>query len=121
MLFCVSPVSSLSSVNDLATTILSYFYHRNRAAGITSADVLWEAQMELKELTLAKADESTKEAEAKLDELAEGSREYEEQEKIADNCQEVQNLVAKAQKLREDKKPFNHPFYWAGFVCQGEG
>ncbi|MDY7007733.1 MAG: tetratricopeptide repeat protein, partial [Cyanobacteriota bacterium] len=60
-------ISSLWSVNDLATTILSYFYHRNRAEGIPSADALWQAQMELKELTLAKAEESLDDAEEELD------------------------------------------------------
>ncbi|MEM1170697.1 MAG: CHAT domain-containing protein, partial [Cyanobacteria bacterium P01_H01_bin.35] len=114
-------ISSLWAVNDLATTILSYFYHRNRAEGIASADALWEAQMELKELTLAKAEESLDDAEEVLDEFEEGSAEYEEKEKIADNCQNVLDLVSEAQKLIGGEKPFNHPYYWAGFVCQGEG
>ncbi len=47
--------------------------------------------------------------------------EYEEKEKIANNCQEVYYLVSKAEKLIGGEKPFNHPFYWAGFVSQGEG
>ncbi|NEP88996.1 MAG: tetratricopeptide repeat protein [Okeania sp. SIO2C2] len=114
-------ISSLWAVNDLATTILSYFYHRNRAEGIPSADALWQAQMELKELTLAKAEESLENAEEVLEEFEEGSREYEEQEKIADNCQEVLDLVSEAKKSIGGEKPFNHPYYWAGFVCQGEG
>ncbi|RQH04289.1 CHAT domain-containing protein [Okeania hirsuta] len=114
-------ISSLWAVNDLATTILSYFYHRNRAAGISSANALWQAQMELKELTLAKAEESLENAEEVLEEFEEGSREYEEQEKIADNCQEVLDLVSEAKKSIGGEKPFNHPYYWAGFVCQGEG
>ncbi|MGD1714953.1 CHAT domain-containing protein [Dapis sp. BLCC M172] len=114
-------ISSLWSVDDLATTILSYFYHRNRAQGITSADALWQAQMELKELTLAKAKESLKNVEAVLDKFTEGSREYEEQENIADNCQEISDLVIQAKNLIGGEKRFNHPYYWAGFVCQGEG
>ncbi|NET25564.1 CHAT domain-containing protein [Okeania sp. SIO1I7] len=127
-------ISSLWSVNDLATTILSYFYHRNRAEGIPSADALWQAQMELKELTLAKAEESLDDAEAVLEEFegnhpvgascspeTPGNTEYEEKKKIADNCQEVYDLVEEAQELIGGEKPFNHPFYWAGFVCQGEG
>ncbi|WP_293145306.1 CHAT domain-containing protein [Okeania sp. SIO3I5] len=237
-------ISSLWAVNDLATTILSYFFHRNRAAGITSADALWQAQMELKELTLAKAEESLEDAEEKLDtvrascspvknpvrascspvknpvrascspvknpvqtscspvknpvrascspvknpvrascspvknpvrascspvknpvrascspvknpvqtscspvknpvqtscspvknpvqtscSLVKGSpvkdspvKEYEEQEKIADNCQKVYDLVVEAKKSIGGEKPFDNPYYWAGFVCQGEG
>ncbi|NEO53292.1 MAG: tetratricopeptide repeat protein [Okeania sp. SIO3B5] len=163
-------ISSLWSVNDLATTILSYFYHRNRAQGIPSADALWQAQMELKELTLAKAEESLEDAEAVLEEFegnhytvrascspeieenpeavleefagnhpvrascspeieenpgnteeTPGNTEYEEKKKIADNCQKVYDLVEEAQKLIGGEKPFNHPYYWAGFVCQGEG
>ncbi|MDJ0515527.1 MAG: CHAT domain-containing protein [Trichodesmium sp. MO_231.B1] len=114
-------ISSLWAVNDLATTILSYFYHRNRAQGIPSADALWQAQMELKELTVAKAEESLDDPEAVLEEFEEGSAEYEEKEKIADNCQEVLDLVSEAIKFIGGEKPFNHPYYWAGFVCQGEG
>ncbi|MGK7921751.1 MAG: CHAT domain-containing protein [Trichodesmium sp.] len=144
-------ISSLWSVDDLATTILSYFYHRNRAQGITSADALWQAQMELKELTVKKAEESLDNAEAVLEEfegnntvrascspvteenaenntvrpscspVTPGNTEYEEKEKIANNCQEIYDLVIKAEKLIGSEKPFNHPFYWAGFVCQGEG
>ncbi|MGD1698823.1 CHAT domain-containing protein [Dapis sp. BLCC M229] len=121
-------ISSLWAVNDLATTILSYFYHRNRAQDIPSADALWQAQMELKELTVAKAEESLDDAEAVLEEF-EGNNtvrascspvtEYEQKEKIADNCQEVLDLVSEAIKLIGGEKPFNHPYYWAGFVCQG--
>ena len=107
------------AVNDLATTILSYFFHRNRAAGIPSVDALWQGQMELKELTLAKAEESLDNAEAVLEEVVEGSVEYEEKEKIVDNCQEVCNLVFEAKEAIGREKPFDHPFYWAGFVCQG--
>ncbi|GGA58247.1 CHAT domain-containing protein [Okeania sp. KiyG1] len=268
-------ISSLWSVNDLATTILSYFYHRNRAQGIPSADALWQAQMELKELTLAKAEESLDDAEAVLEEFEgnhpvrascspvkeenaeavleefernhpvrascspvkeenaeavleefeenhpvrascspvkeenaeavleefeenhpvrascspvkeenaeavleefEGNHpvrascspvkeenaeavleefeenhpvrascspetpetpetlgnteetpetprntEYEEKKKIADNYQKIYDLVEEAQELIGGEKPFNHPYYWAGFVCQGEG
>ncbi len=77
-------ISSLWAVNDLATTILSFFFHCNRAEGIPSADALWQAQMELKELTLAKAEESLENAEAVLEEFVEGAKEYEEKEKIAD-------------------------------------
>ncbi|MDY7007732.1 MAG: hypothetical protein SWX82_28290, partial [Cyanobacteriota bacterium] len=50
-----------------------------------------------------------------------GNTEYEEKKKIADNCQKVYDLVEKAQELIGGEKPFNHPYYWAGFVCQGEG
>ncbi|MGB3509942.1 MAG: CHAT domain-containing protein, partial [Microcoleaceae cyanobacterium] len=114
-------ISSLWAVNDLATTILSYFYHRNRAEGIGSADALWKAQMELKELTSAKAEESGDDAEKELEEFAEGSKEYEEKQKILDNCQKVYDLVMEAKNLIGGEKPFNHPYYWAGFVCQGEG
>ncbi|MBS9769996.1 MAG: CHAT domain-containing protein, partial [Trichodesmium erythraeum GBRTRLIN201] len=112
-------ISSLWAVNDLATTILSYFFHRNRAAGIPSVDALWQGQMELKELTLAKAEENLNNAEAVLEEFVEGSVEYQEKEKIADNCQEIYDLVFKAKKVIGREKPFDHPFYWAGFVCQG--
>ena len=112
-------ISSLWAVDDLATTILSYFFHRNRAAGIPSVDALWQGQMELKELTLAKAEESLDNAEAVLEEVVEGSVEYEEKEKIVDNCQEIYDLVGQAQEAIGGEKPFDHPYYWAGFVCQG--
>ena len=112
-------ISSLWAVDDLATTILSYFFHRNRAAGIPSVDALWQGQMELKELTLAKAEENLNNAEAVLEEFVEGSVEYQEKEKIADNCQEIYDLVGQAQEAIGGEKPFDHPYYWAGFVCQG--
>lgn len=82
-------ISSLWSVNDLATTILSYFYHRNRVGGIPSADALWLTQMELKELTLAKAEESLENAEAILEEFA-GNLQCEDLAR--QKLQEIQNM-----------------------------
>jgi CHAT domain-containing protein len=86
---------------------------------MSSVDALWQGQMELKEFTLAKAEESLDNAEAVWEEFVEGSVEYEEKEKIVDNCNKIYDLVFKAKKAIGREKPFDHPYYWAGFVCQG--
>ncbi|MFW6359157.1 MAG: CHAT domain-containing protein, partial [Chroococcales cyanobacterium] len=114
----ISVVSTLWAVNDQATAVFSFFYHKFRQAGLNRPQALQQAQQELRTLTVAKAEAMLKKAEGKCEEM-EGLPEAELWEKEADSWNEVYTLVVSAKQNVKQDLPFDHPYYWAGFVCQG--
>ncbi len=135
-------VSTLWSVDDLATSIFSIFYHQLRQAGKNRPQALQLAQQKLRELTgkefeekygkeleqslrkkLKEAREQLREAKKQRNCHPKDSLEYEElqkervkQAKIYDRIgTTIENLKQKSQ----EECPFAHPIYWSGFICAG--
>jgi CHAT domain-containing protein len=135
-------VSTLWLVDDLATALLSIFYHRYRKQGSCRPAALQQAQEELRsvsgqtlatvyqpQLTLlldqkfqqaekarkeakANRDKETKEAQAYL----KWDEEYKRHTKAAERIRKIKNRL---NALCQESFPFSHPFYWAAFTCSG--
>jgi CHAT domain-containing protein/tetratricopeptide (TPR) repeat protein len=136
-------VSTLWSVNDLATSLFSIFYHHQRQAGNNRPEALQLAQRQLRQLTgkefedeyqqeldkvltekLEEASKSLKEAKKQRNTYPKESPEYkeweEEREKRAlfyNRIGEIKNQGLKAAAKKEH--PFAELQYWSGFICAG--
>ena len=136
-------VSTLWSVNDLATSLFSIFYHHQRQAGKNRPQALQLAQQQLRQLTgkefkkkyrkelekvlgekLDQAYEKLQEAQQQRDLHAEDSPEYKEWEKERIKRNDFYNRIGEI-KNKGLKEAVNkeHPFaelqYWSGFICAG--
>jgi CHAT domain-containing protein len=137
-----SVVSTLWSVDDLATALFSIFYYRHRKAGKNRPVSLQMAQEELRLLsgqTLAtvyqpqivpmldnkfkQLDTERKLAYANREQedkdtpaFLKSNREYKRLSKAADNIHQIKNRL---KALCLEPAPFSHPFYWAAFTCSG--
>ncbi|BAZ53174.1 TPR repeat-containing protein [Nostoc sp. NIES-4103] len=120
-----SVVSSLWSVNDLATALFSIFYYHYRKYGNSRPEALRQAQIRLcklkKEELLAISKQTEikrKEARNKRKQYPPGSAEYlewdSEYRKYAGVTLEIDRV-----KNSNEEFPFSHPRYWAAFICQG--
>ncbi len=126
-----SVVSTLWSVNDLATSLFSIFYYQYRQQGKNRPESLRQAQIELRQLkkeevlnredikALSKqADARRKEARSKRSQYEPGSADYlkwdGEYSKFARVTNQIHSL-----KSTQDESPFSHPRFWAAFTCQG--
>ncbi len=124
-------VSSLWSVDDMATAIFSIFYYQHRYQGKSRPESLRQAQIELRELKkeellnredikeLSRQTEAgRKEARNKRSQYESGSADYLkwdcEYRKYASITNQIYNV-----KNSQDKEPFSHPRYWAAFTCSG--
>jgi CHAT domain-containing protein len=134
-----SVISTLWSVDDLATALFSMFYYHNRYDNISRARSLKKAQVRLRNLTgdefklnyrddleqhlqaYAKANiVNRKELEAQFDlgeiDKVKFDRDYERVTKAYTHAFEI---VDSLDRYCEKDKPFTDPYYWAGFICQG--
>ncbi len=135
--------STLWAVNDIVTVIFSLFYHQQRHQGKNPTISLHIAQQQLRNLTgeqFAKyqpiIDAHRLPAIASLDDRIatlikqQSTLDLDTQKGAWDELQaNIEKLKSQVQKLddiywnSEDycelERPFEHPFYWAGFITQG--
>ncbi|WP_377479826.1 MAG: CHAT domain-containing protein [Microcoleus anatoxicus] len=139
-----SVVSTLWSVDELATAIfcILYYQYRKDNKEMTRPAALQKAQQELRNLTgknfesrykesltkmldekLPQAKDDLKKAENKLNDYPENSPEYLEWEQNWDKRYKIVNKIKNAKNrltsLCSEEYPFSHPIYWAGFNCSG--
>jgi CHAT domain-containing protein len=126
-----SVVSTLWSVEDLATALFSTFYYQQRQQEKSRPEALQKAQIKLRELKkeelLKREDvqQLDKQAEVRQKEAIrqrkqylsdsgeylQWEREYKKYAKVTRQINEIKNS--------QDECPFSHPCYWAAFTCQG--
>jgi CHAT domain-containing protein len=136
--------STLWSVDDLVTALFDIFYHQERRDGVNRALSLQAAQVRLRNLTGAEfkishypklkafIDGYCKPAlarlEARMDELdlAKKTPNQEEQIKINEEYRQLEELHTKIgeapkilKKYCQQQQPFESPYYWGAFTCQG--
>jgi CHAT domain-containing protein len=138
-------ISSLWAVDDIATAIFCRLYYQNRHFGDNRSRALQKAQTTLRlmsgdELSLNHIPEfkahlkteikttlaSRKELQAQRNrnEISEElfGREY---SALTKNYNKLNDLLGAPgqegliDQLCKESRPFEHPYYWAGFICQG--
>jgi CHAT domain-containing protein len=125
-----SVISSLWSVDDIATALLSQIYHRYRFQGDDRVVSLQKAQQEVRGLSGEQL-KTLSEAEfipaliAQQNQLEEHRKTAlcQKQEAEENRYSELIDHLVKSQidleKYWEESLPFDHPVYWASFTCQG--
>jgi len=124
-------VSSLWSVDDIATALFSIFYYQHRYQGKSRPEALRQAQIELRQLNKEEllnredikelsrqAEAGRKEARNKRSQYELGSADYLEWDCEYRKYASVTNQIHSV-KNSQDKEPFSHPRYWAAFTCSG--
>jgi CHAT domain-containing protein/tetratricopeptide (TPR) repeat protein len=135
-------VSTLWSVDDLATSLFSIFYHTYRQQGSCRVAALQQAQEELRNLTgetltnvyqpqlleildskFKQAETARKETRKKRDQEIKNSANYQQLDTEYKQYYKTANNIRNAKKnlnyFCQQNQPFNHPYYWAGFICSG--
>lgn len=107
-------ISTLWSVDALATTLLCLFYYQYRQAGENRTKALQLAQTDLRSKTAEELEPQFEEIEIYLEELYEQATEDTTTDQIG-------NILDGLENIRQDykQKPFESPYYWAGFISQG--
>ncbi|MGB3510507.1 MAG: CHAT domain-containing protein, partial [Microcoleaceae cyanobacterium] len=100
-------ISSLWSSEDLATALFCTFYYQNRQSDNRS-EAFQKAQNQLRNLTGIQLSSYKKQLEEYL-------KQYMKQE----NSKKIQQEKERLSWFCQQDFPFNHPYYWAGFVSQG--
>jgi CHAT domain-containing protein len=125
-----SVVSTQWSVEDLASALLAIFYYNFRDAGMSRSQALQQGQIKLRNLTGEEfarnyQREIGKSLQQQYDQAMTGRNHAKVKGDVAE-CQKWQELADKIQvqqqrlqSLAQEKQPFSHPYYWAGFVSQG--
>jgi CHAT domain-containing protein len=120
-----SVVSTLWSVNDLATALFSIFYYQQRQEGKNRPEALQQSQIQLREFTKVDLNKIFQELESKEKQLIgnrkkypSGSIEY-EQWKREYNMYTKLNRRIKEIENSTQQFPFSEPHYWAAFICHG--
>lgn len=141
-----SVVSTLWSVNDLATALFSIFYYQHRKQGYNRPEAVRRSQVDIRTLTgetvaitykpqiepllnlkLKQADEAFKKAYQAWKDARKKQQEHpQESQKCAAfviHTRKIKEKLEAAQdKLSsccEQEFPFADPFYWAAFTCSG--
>ncbi|AFZ57963.1 CHAT domain-containing protein [Anabaena cylindrica FACHB-243] len=123
-----SVVSSLWSVDDLATSLFSIFYYQQRQQGKNRPESLKQAQIKLRELRKADLAEisnqiNEKEKEKELignrQQYNRNSVEYSKWEDQYNTHAKINRLIKQKLQISEPEFPFSHPRYWAAFICHG--
>src|SRR5262249_54412110 len=100
-------VMSLWKVPDLATAFLmDRFYENLLSRGLERDLALSEAQQATREVTVGQLREEWLSS-AMIEQLAAGDDRAE---------RALHELAGKP----DDHRPFEHPFYWGAFICQGD-
>ncbi|MEH1935363.1 MAG: CHAT domain-containing tetratricopeptide repeat protein [Nostoc sp.] len=126
-----SVVSTLWSVNDLATALFSIFYYQQRQEGKNRPEALQKAQIELRELKKEEflnrkdikklynhAKTEFEEAQNKRSQYERGSAEWLNWTRKFIKYQKLKNQIEVLENSIE-QFPFSHPRYWAAFICHG--
>ncbi len=130
-----SVVSTLWSVDDLATALFSISYYRYRRQGKSRSEALQTAQNNLRNLKLAKVkadlasdfqliNEARQAARDKLKKADINSVIYQQLQDDVINFTTISDAIYNFQTKRlpsygQQEYPFADPFYWAGFICSG--
>lgn len=135
-------VSTLWSVDDLATALFSIFYHQYRLENTCRVVALQLAQKELRNLTgerlinlyqtqlletldlkFKQAETLRKETKQKRDQEVKNSANYQQLDEEYKQYYQTANNIRNAKKnfnyFCQQNQPFSHPYYWAGFICSG--
>ncbi len=135
---------TLWSVDDLVTALFDIFYHQERREGVSRVEALKAAQVRLRYLTGeefkishyprlkafidANLPLTRDRLEARMDELdlAKQTATPEAIVKIDAEYSQLDDLLLKInrvsdtlQKYCQQQQPFESPYYWAAFICQG--
>lgn len=107
-------VSTQWAVDDLATALFSIFYYEERQQCTSRSQALQKAQEKLRTLTGEELDTKYKaRIDKHLQQRLNQATTDEEKERI-----ETAKKFLQKPRLQQ-KLPFAHPFYWAGFISQG--
>ncbi|MCL1475158.1 CHAT domain-containing protein [Argonema antarcticum] len=137
-----SVISTLWSVDELATAIFCILYYQYRKQGMSRPAALQKAQQELRNLTgknfesrykqnlakmldekLPQAEATFKEAQNEMMKYPKNSPDYLEwQQEWAKRFKivtKIKNANNRLTSLCSEEYPFSHLMYWAGFTCSG--
>ncbi|MEH1943583.1 MAG: CHAT domain-containing tetratricopeptide repeat protein [Nostoc sp.] len=120
-----SVVSTLWSVNDLATALFSLFYYQQRQEGKNRPEALQQAQIQLREFTKVDLKKVFHEVEAREKELIRNRKKYPSDSIEYEQWKREYNMYAKLNKRiieienSPQQFPFSDPRYWAAFICHG--
>ncbi|BAY84650.1 TPR repeat-containing protein [Calothrix parasitica NIES-267] len=107
-------ISTLWSVDALATTLLCLFYYQYRQAGENRTRALQLAQTDLRSKTSQELKPQFRKIDKYLWRLQQKSSE-------TSTIEQIDNILKNLRSIGQDhqQKPFESPYYWAGFVSQG--
>jgi len=122
-----SVVSTLWSVEDLASAMLSLFYYDLREAGLSRSLALQKAQPNLRNLTgkefaaryQSALAQHLEELHAAIMEKHRGAVNETESQKLLEAARKIEAQQRRLEGCAKEDLPFNSPYYWAGFVSQG--
>ena len=122
-----SVVSTLWSVEDLASAMLSLFYYDLREAGLSRSLALQKAQQNLRNLTgkefaaryQSALAQHLEELHAAIMEKHRGAVNETESQKLLEAAWKIEAQQRRLEGCAKEDLPFNSPYYWAGFVSQG--
>ncbi|ACC83531.1 CHAT domain-containing protein [Nostoc punctiforme] len=120
-----SVVSTLWSVNDLATALFSIFYYQQRQEGKNRPEALQKAQIKLRDFKKVDLNKIFHEVEAKEKKLIVNRKKYPsdsieyQQWKFEYNMYAQLNRRIKEIENSTQQFPFSDPHYWAAFICHG--
>lgn len=137
-----SVISTLWSVDDLATALFSIFYYQHRHQGNNRVQSIQKAQFELRTLTgetlatvykpqlssfltqkLKENDTLRKKIQKERDNQLHSHLLYEQINEKYKKYNKIGKLIYQAKKDLEffcrESQPFSHPYYWAAFSCSG--
>jgi CHAT domain-containing protein len=137
-----SVISSLWAVNDLATALFSQLYHQYRFQGQDRIVALQKAQQDLRRMSgdqlkvrseaefipilvsqQNQLEQFRKDACSQKQQAAHDSETYQkcdsEQRRYEELIDRITETIMELENLWKESLPFDHPFYWAPFTCQG--
>ena len=136
-------INTLWSVDDLGTALFCIAYYEGRNKGLNHVESVYQAQLYLrnysgaelekivteydlrklleteKKAAKAKQDEAKKKRDLFVKDSAEYKQWEEERTKHQKTANKITIVIKNIQKQCQEQLPFNHPFYWAAFQCQG--
>lgn len=139
-----SVVSTLWSVDDLATALFSIFYYQNRQRSLNRTEALQQAQVKLRNLSgkiiateykgelethlqqqqqqaIEKCEKANKNRKRLFKETPEERRWDEEYKQWNAICSRIFKVKENLKIHCRQELPFAEPYYWAGFICSGLG
>ncbi|MFB2920251.1 MULTISPECIES: CHAT domain-containing protein [Aerosakkonema] len=139
-----SVISTLWSVDDLATALFSIFYYQYRQQGLNRIEALRQAQVSLRNLTgeqlnnvyklqlelllrqkLKISEIQRKEIKKQRDGYLPSSELYQQWDEEYKRCDRLGKVIYESltnlKYFCQQLNPFSHPFFWAAFICTGRG